>query len=340
MAMSNSVPYAIPTYVPRANTPVQTLVPAPTHVPRANTPVQTLAPGYPSVQTQLPAYPTLPYAQPLQPPAQSSGLDVRRLKAVLQRFDVHIADADDLAVLHDYKVVIIADDSSSMLGSAVPGRRKLGEATATRWDELKETTGFIVDIAACFDPAGVDIFFLNRGQVSGVRSSKDDAFLAAFSVPPNGSTPLTQAVRTVVSQCGSERPVLLFIMTDGVPNGGPAAFSQELRRLVKRQSTQYVFKVQIMACTPNDDEVAYLDDLDRELPEIDCTDDYYTEKAQVLRAGLTDTFSRGDWCMKAMLGPVSKKFDAWDEAKSGALMFRGVTANLEQLCSCNLFSWF
>merc|ERR1711879_353872 len=100
-----------------------------------------------------------------------------------------------------------------------------------------------------------------------------------------------------------------------------------------KESTNTTFKVQIMACTGNDDEVAYLDDLDRELHEVDCTDDYYTEKAQVIRAGLTDKFSRGDWCMKAMLGPVSRKFDQWDERTHNKLL-AGKTAFLEQACGC------
>eukprot|EP00928_Gymnodinium_smaydae_P010219 TRINITY_DN1382_c0_g1_i1.p1 TRINITY_DN1382_c0_g1~~TRINITY_DN1382_c0_g1_i1.p1 ORF type:complete len:282 (+),score=46.76 TRINITY_DN1382_c0_g1_i1:93-938(+) len=272
---------------------------------------------------------------------KSSAVDMKRLKAVLQRFEVHIADADDLVALHEYRVVIIADDSGSMGQPAAPAhQRKLGDVPASRWDELKETTGFIVDIAASFDPSGVDIFFLNRGRVPGVQSSSDRAFVSAFSNPPRGSTPLTETLRSVVKQCEGERAVLLFIMTDGVPDTGPGDFSRELRRVVKRTSTSGIFKVQIMQCTPNDDEVSYLNDLDAELAEIDCTDDYYAEKQQVLRAGLTEQFSRGDWCMKAMLGPISRKFDKWDEAVNRRGLLYSKTALLEQACMCNKFSFF
>ncbi len=42
-------------------------------------------------------------------------------------------------------------------------------------------------------------------------------------------------------------------------------------------------------------------------------DDYISEKAQVLKHGLAPKFSRGDWIMKAMIGPIMHKFDQWDE---------------------------
>merc|ERR1712083_545817 len=60
-----------------------------------------------------------------------------------------------------------------------------------------------------------------------------------------------------------------------------------------------------------------------EFGEVDCTDDYESEKKEVLAVGLAKQFERSDWLMKALLGPVSKKFDAWDmgaqaKVKSGA----------------------
>merc|ERR1719229_1917542 len=72
-------------------------------------------------------------------------------------------------------------------------------------------------------------------------------------------------------------------------------------------------RVQIMVCTAEDDEIEWLNGLDRELKEVDVTDDYIAERREVLRAGLAPKFTRGDWCMKAMLGPISHKFDKWDE---------------------------
>merc|ERR1712048_971560 len=78
-------------------------------------------------------------------------------------------------------------------------------------------------------------------------------------------------------------------------------------------------RYQLLACSDQDRDIAWMNDLDDEFGEVDCTDDYESEKKEVLGVGLTDKFEKSDWLMKALLGPVSKKFDAWDEAKRGAI---------------------
>jgi hypothetical protein len=258
-----------------------------------------------------------------------------RLQAILDRFEISIAEANDLLILEDYEMVIIADDSGSMSCPAPPAsQRKLGVPTPSRWDELKETVALMVDLGNCFDASGVDIHFLNRLPISNVKSSSDPAFIKAFNQPPKGGTPLTEALGKVALKNFGDKPILLFIMTDGVPNGGPRAFTAELRKLVKKQSTHSTFKVQIMACTGDDDAIGYLNDVDVELKEVDVTDDYYSERAEVMKARRVSRFTRGDWCLKAMLGPVSAKFDCMDETYGmGFKMKRSATSQCER---CNL----
>ncbi|CAK9094818.1 Uncharacterized protein SCF082_LOCUS44553 [Durusdinium trenchii] len=73
-------------------------------------------------------------------------------------------------------------------------------------------------------------------------------------------------------------------------------------------------RVQIMACTADEDAVGYLNDIDERFRNVDVTDDYYSEMLEVIKKARTRSqFTRGDWLMKAMLGPISAKFDAWDE---------------------------
>jgi hypothetical protein len=263
----------------------------------------------------------------------------KRLQAVLDRFEITIAEAHELAVLEDFEIVVIADDSGSMQMSSVPAhQRKLGQTSKTRWDELQDTVGLIVELGACFDASGLDIFFLNRPPISGVTSASDQQLIRSFACPPQGSTPLTETMQKVAKTCGGEKPVLLFILTDGEPNGGATNFCKELSRLVKKQSTSHTFKVQIMACTADEDAVAWLNDVDHQFKEVDVTDDYHSEMLEVLKgAKKVNKFTRGDWCMKAMLGPVSSKFDAWDEKKQAPLIdFGGKTKMLEEECSCSV----
>merc|ERR1712232_713202 len=92
--------------------------------------------------------------------SSSDGCALAKLQLVLDRFEITIAEANDLVVLGDYDICIIGDDSSSMhLPAEPPERRTLGRRSRSRWDELKETIAEIVEIAVCFDENGVDVFF-------------------------------------------------------------------------------------------------------------------------------------------------------------------------------------
>lgn len=117
------------------------------------------------------------------------------------------------------------------------------------------------------------------------------------------------------------------MMTDGEPNGGKDLFCEELRKVVKKENTPHTFRVQIMACTPDDSEVAWLNEVDRQFDEVDVTDDYYSELAQIAPTG--QKFTRGDWLVKAMLGPISAMFDAWDEVEA----WRGRNAEGRAFCT-------
>lgn len=144
----------------------------------------------------------------------------------------------------------------------------------------------------------------------------DPRFMQSFQSPARGKTPLTETLCRVAQEAGGERPVLLFILTDGEPNGGVGPFKRELKRLVKQKSTPHEFHVQIMACTDDEKAIGWLNQIDGCSRKIDVTDDYFHEMCQVLKdARRRQRFTRGDWCMKAMLGPINARFDAMDEAE-------------------------
>lgn len=300
----------------------------------------------------------------------NSNIKLEELQVVLDKFDVSIAEPAELLVLRDYEIVVIVDDSGSMQWPAsIQDQEKYGiTSTAqirsqhqaeqtlrkldelrrqdppikSRWDELQETLALIIDMGSVFDASGIDLFFLNRGELSNVASSEASAFKASFGKLPSGSTPLTEALRKVVTKCGGSKPVLLFIMTDGEPDGGKAAFCHELRRVVNKESTRLTFRIQIMACTGEDDAIGWLDDIDKEFDEIDVTDDYFSELVQILKKERTQKkFTRGDWCAKAMLGPITSKFDLMDEGASimgkqkfSPTLVSSRTEMLEQQCNC------
>lgn len=242
--------------------------------------------------------------------------NLSKLEEVLAQFEITIAQANDLVVLQDYEIIVIADDSGSMKNIAAPIKeRKKKGVNPTRWDELKSTIGAIVEIATCFIETGIDIHFLNRDPLMGVKSINDASLSDCFAAPPEGATPLTEKLEMVVKKYTAERDrkLLIFILTDGEPNDGRESFCKKMRGFLDADSAHRI-RVQIMACTCNETEIEWLNRLDSEFQEVDVTDDYYAEKVEVLKKGKAEKFTRGDWCMKAMLGPVSHKFDIWDES--------------------------
>lgn len=257
--------------------------------------------------------PSHQFQHPAPAPSQAPPAvdQLAQLKAVLSRFEVSIVEANELVCLEDYEIVIIADDSGSMGASSLPANmRQLGCPTRTRWEEMKESIALIVELAVCFDKSGVDVHFLNRPAIKNVKCAAEQGFLQAFHQGPGGSTPLTETLTRVSASLAQERKVLYMIFTDGEPNGGTQAFAACVRRVVAGGKA----KIQVLACTAEDDEIEWLNVLDKQLAEMDCTDDYTTERAQILKLGLAPRFTKGDWVMKAMLGPIMHKFDKWDEA--------------------------
>ena len=68
-----------------------------------------------------------------------------------------------------------------------------------------------------------------------------------------------------------------------------------------------------MACTDDDTVMAYLDHADDNIPRLDVTDDFQSERSQILRAqGPQFHFTFGDYLVKSMLGPVDHYFDSLD----------------------------
>ena len=260
--------------------------------------------------------------------------NMAHLEALLRKHDVTICEAHEMCVLQDHKIIVVADDSGSMQLSGVPmSERRLGRPCPTRWDELKETIQTVCEIVSCFDAEGTDVFFLNRSPV--LRCTPGDARLAAALGPfPSGSTPLTECVSDIIARhSDSERPVLFLIATDGEPNGGPSAFQRVLSDAIRKRTCTGTFKFQILACTDDEDSIGWLNEFDKLFKEVDVTDDYYSEFQEVRKTGRCPRFTKGDWVLKALLGPIISKFDSWDERVEPEYPVKQKRKSLKKSCA-------
>jgi hypothetical protein len=269
------------------------------------------------------APPAIPSAPPAPAPFDYTAVRLAKLREVCARHEIRPDFAAKLRQLEEYEIVALFDDSGSMgtQVKALPGTFQDPFAPVpTRWSEAKLHASITVDLAACLDPDGIDIRFLNRPGFSNVATSAQ--VTGAFARPPNGYTPLVRAVQGIFEEKAAvikERKMLLIILTDGQPtddrgHGQVREFEELMRHRPKN-----VF-VSIVACTDDEASVGYLNKLDRIVPGMDVVDDYASELAEIRKVqGPRFPFSFGDYVVKALLGSVDPTMDALDERKlSGA----------------------
>ena len=253
--------------------------------------------------------PTLPVEQALP---DDRTLEI--LRGVLGRFEIREDFLQHLLQLEGYEISLILDDSGSMGSSSdapqPPGFNGFASGNPygphwTRLEEMKYISKILISVATIFDRNGVDLYFLNSGTHNNVTNVEQFNSIMLKS----GGTPLVenflQASNKVLE---NNKKHLIFIITDGEPNEGVSAFKHAL--MAKSENIY----VSILACTGDDSVVGYLNDIDETVPNVDCVDDYTSEKNEVLFVqGEHFPFSYGDYIIKALLGAVDPAFDLLDE---------------------------
>ena len=97
-----------------------------------------------------------------------------------------LIDSIDLQITHlyfDFRVSI-AVHIGSMQSRLKPPQGNAFASTQSRWEELLSMTIIISEIATFFDSDGLDLYFLNRGMVKGVKDIQ--SVQQAFAAPPEG----------------------------------------------------------------------------------------------------------------------------------------------------------
>mgnify|MGYP001032837984 FL=1 len=212
--------------------------------------------------------------------------------------------------LQNYEIVIVCDDSGSMLTPIDDTRR-------TRWDELRDIVKIILKIGVVFDTNGVDVYFLNREPILRV---KDPQMIdQTFENPPRGYAPmvplLTSIFQSSLAQRGRDKKLLVFIVTDGEPtddHGNPNV--EELKNIMTNIRNAETTYVSFLICTDDAACVEYLNEWDRQMIHVDVTDNFHVERKKVRRySGQDYRFSHGDYIIKALAGSIVPEIDALNE---------------------------
>ena len=245
-----------------------------------------------------------------------------RFRTIVQKYEISRLFSDKLQILKNFKVVFVFDDSGSMntVLQDSPLNKSNSLIKATRWDELQYFANISIEIAALFSPTnGCDVYFLNRYPSVVKNITSADQLKNNFTPPPNGYTPLTQTLQKVLNDNANtrdERKLLVIICTDGEPTDTNGKTNiQEFKKCLLSRSAN-IFTT-IVACTDDDQSVAYLNNFDRTMKNLDVVDDYRSEKNEVLKArGHNFSFTFGDYVVKSLIGSIDPELDNLDEKYS------------------------
>jgi len=267
--------------------------------------------------TVISEYTGLPSGSPPIVPAATLERDnttLDTLRSILGSFQIRPDFLQHLLQLEGYEISLILDDSGSMESDSdapePPGFKKFsaGNSYGYRWtrlEEMKYISRILISVATIFDKNGVDLYFLNSGTHNNVTNVEQfDIICRNLN---SGSTPLVSNFHQASGKVSNKKH-LIFIITDGQPDEGVTAFKNALIN-----KSEYIY-VSILACTGDDYAVDYLNDIDETVPNVDCVDDYTSERNEILFVQGTDfPFSYGDYIVKALLGAVDPAFDLLDE---------------------------
>ena len=194
----------------------------------------------------------------------------KRIQELINKYEIDPLFSEKLNLLSDFEIVLLLDDSGSMNTPLTDG-----SGHATRWDELKSVVNIVISIATIFDDDGIDIHFLNRENTDSVKDLNQVTTI--MNDPPLGLTPLTSSLNKIfIKYRDSFKPVLVIIATDGVPYNGVCDIDNFKNLLLKKNHSK--FFISFLACSDNDKDIDYLNDLDKNVPNVDTLDDYNSEK--------------------------------------------------------------
>jgi hypothetical protein len=233
-----------------------------------------------------------------------------QLPVILSKYEISKEMAERLHLLRDFEIVIVCDDSGSMM-TTLDGTQR------TRWDELCSIVKNVIEVGVIFDSNGIDIYFLNRQSYPKVKNCAQVD--EAFTPTPTGYTPLVPILERIfespLSQPGRDKKLLVFVATDGEPtdeDGNPnVAELKSLMRDKRRADTTYV---SFLVCTDQPGCVDYLNEWDQKMVNVDVTDDFITERNKIWQyRGHNYRFSNGDYVVKALLGAINRPIDILNE---------------------------
>lgn len=256
------------------------------------------------------------------PPSYSDGYTPQQCQEyqiveLIQKYNISTSLSKMLYILKEFNIVLLVDDSGSMTSPNTLVDPYSGQViNTTRWYEAKRFTSTLVDFAMALDDDGIDLYYINRPPIFGVKNK--ELVDAAFAGLPAGGTLLVKKLWEIFNNYKHRtKNVLLVIITDGEPNDA-GSNNSELFRVFDTMFAHAnpKFRASMMICSDDDGVHDVFNKIDRKYDEFDVSDDYVEEKKQIMRVqGRTFNFDYGDYICKILLAPICHQLDMLDERR-------------------------
>lgn len=240
--------------------------------------------------------------------------DLTRFHQLVKQNELKSEIAEQLYnVLSTCEIVLLCDDSDSMNKAiAEEGTDPFAPKRSTRWLELKKLAAIIIDFVTAINPDGLDIYFLNRPPLYRVTNTA--GLQSAFSIAPNGGTPLIGALNHIYNEkrnVPSNKSLLIVVITDGEPTDGSR--NDLYYALVNKRPNVHV---SFAECTDNAEDMEYLDAWDGLVRNFDNTEDYREELARVKNVqGQQFKFDFTDYVIKILLATFVRWYFNLDQVR-------------------------
>ncbi|WWD22551.1 hypothetical protein CI109_107044 [Kwoniella shandongensis] len=241
------------------------------------------------------------------------------LAKIAEEWKMPLEIASDLVKLSLFDVVLLVDDSGSMLF----------EENGERIDDLKLILSRVAYATSLFDQDGIQVRFLNNRLEGNNITTEQQALQLVQQVKFSGLTPLgTSLYQKILQplvlgpamQNRLQKPVLAIIITDGTPAGEPKdevfkvimKTDQDLKR--SRYGPDAV-SYQFAQVGTDMKSMKFLEELDNH-PVIgnlvDCTSNFEAEQAEMMRKSGIE-LDPNMWLLKLLMGPIDSSYDTKDE---------------------------
>lgn len=228
----------------------------------------------------------------------NNGINANELYNLFNLYEIPVGILSKIHVLSEYDIYFILDDSGSM---------NTFSNNISRFQELKERVLMMLDILQYFN-VNITITFLNRQDI---LNSKSPDFMKQlniiFNMQPMGPTPIKKALQNVFR---NKNKTVIYLFTDGSPTD---CTLYEIQNIIRNRNA-HQFPLTLLSCTEDDNEVAWMKEIDKTCSFVAEIDDFETCKKEFQEIhGKFFPYTKGLWIISNILSSIDQDLDDLNE---------------------------